>query len=71
MVGIEPSPFTVTVTKSDTTVDQILIKPDDGFIWDLIMPRATAAGVDITASMKFPEKTGEPVINFDVKARKQ
>lgn len=71
LVGVDPSPFTVTVTKSGITVDQILIKPDDGFIWNLVMPRATAAGVDITASMKFPEKTGEPIINFDVKARKQ
>lgn len=71
LVGTEASPFTVTVTKSGTTVDKILIKPDDGFIWDLIMPRATAAGVDVTASMVFPESKGEPVINFDVKARKQ
>ncbi len=71
LVGVTPSPFSVTVTKSGTTVDQILIKPDDGFLWDLIMPRATAAGVDVTASMVFPGSTGEPVINFDVKARKQ
>lgn len=69
LVGVTPSPFSVTVTKSGTTVDQILIKPDDGFLWDLIMPRATAAGVDVTASMVFPGSTGEPVINFDVRAR--
>ena len=67
LAGITPSPFSVSVTPTQGQVDNVLIKPDDGFIWDVVMPRATAAGVAITASMVFPETTGEPVINFDVK----
>lgn len=71
LVGAESSPFSVTVTKTAADVDEVLIKPDDGFLWDLVMPRATAAGVDITATMRFPEKAGEPVINFEVKVRSE
>lgn len=67
LAGLDPSPFTVTVTPTDDKADEVLIKPDDGFIWDVVMPRATAAGVAITAAMVFPETTGDPVINFDVK----
>lgn len=67
LAGIAPSPFSVSVTPTEGQIDDVLIKPDDGFIWDVVMPRATAAGVAITASMVFPETTGEPVINFDVK----
>lgn len=66
IAGASPSPFSVTVTKTGV-VDDVLIKPDDGFIWDVVMPRATAAGVAVTASMVFPTATGQPVINFDVK----
>ena len=71
LAGLDPSPFTVTVTPTDDKADEVLIKSDDGFIWDVVMPRATAAGVAITASMVFPEATGEPVINFDVKVGAQ
>ena len=67
LAGLDPSPFTVTVTPTDDKADEVLIKSDDGFIWDVVMPRATAAGVAITAAMVFPETTGDPVINFDVK----
>lgn len=68
-VGATPSPFSVTVTETGADADMLLIKPDDGFIWDTVAPRATAAGVDITATMKLPTSDGEPTINFDVKVR--
>lgn len=71
LAGVRPTPFSVTVTKTGVAADDVLIKPDDGFIWDVVTPRATAAGVAITASMVFPETTGEPVINFDVKGSGQ
>ena len=71
LAGVRPSPFSVTVTKTDRVADDVLIKPDDSFIWDVVMPRATAAGVAITASMAFPGTTGQPVINFDVKGSGQ
>lgn len=71
LAGLDPSPFTVTVTPTGDKTDEVLIKPDDDFIWDVVMPRATAAGIAISAAMVFPETTGEPVINFDVKAGAQ
>lgn len=71
LAGLDPSPFTVTVTPTGDKADEVLIKPDDDFIWDVVMPRATAAGVAISAAMVFPETTGEPVINFDVKVGAQ
>ncbi|QXB17897.1 hypothetical protein SAMN04488531_1735 [Corynebacterium coyleae] len=71
LAGLDPSPFTVTVTPTGDKADEVLIKPDDDFIWDVVMPRATAAGIAISAAMVFPETTGEPVINFDVKAGAQ
>lgn len=66
ILGMSTPPFNVTVTNHGGHAEKIMIKPDDGFIWDVVAPRATAAGVGITATMVLPTKTGEPQITFNV-----
>lgn len=66
ILGMSTPPFNVTVTNHGGRAEKIMIKPDDGFIWDVVAPRATAAGVGITATMVLPTKTGEPQITFNV-----